>query len=109
MKKLWLDDNTPPPDDTWTWTTTACEALALLRESYFDEVSLDHDLGTELDGNDVLICIFSHTQEDAEYRPPRVIAIHTANPVERFAMIATAQNIRDVDLVTAESKTGQRF
>lgn len=107
--KLWLDDNTHPPDESWHWAVDAGEAMVWLKREYYDEVSLDHDLGTELDGMDVLMLIYELSVNDENYQPPRVIGIHTANPVERIKMIATAQNIRDVDLVTAESKIGQRF
>lgn len=43
--KLWLDDVRPPPDDTWTWATTAEQARGILLRSNVVEASLDHDLG----------------------------------------------------------------
>jgi hypothetical protein len=98
---------------SWTWAKEADEAMCLLESFAFEEVSLDHDLGTELDGADVLEFIRDNAVNDnwgaGHGRTPLIIGIHTANPVERIAMINTARMIPGVKLVTAESKTGQRF
>lgn len=44
QKKLWLDDRRTEPGG-WVRTLTAPEAIALLSDGSFSEVSLDHDLG----------------------------------------------------------------
>lgn len=60
--KLWLDDERPPPDDTWTWVKNAgqfVQSLMRLKLSYdaagniaggeytdkYEIISFDHDLG----------------------------------------------------------------
>lgn len=49
-RRLWFDDIRQPPDDTWLWARTVGHAKELLTEAWFDECSLDHDMGLhELD------------------------------------------------------------
>ena len=51
--KIFLDDIRNPPDDSWTTCRSAEIAIALINELRVDEISFDHDLGTELTGHDV--------------------------------------------------------
>lgn len=46
---LWLDATRPAPSDDWEWVKTASEAIDALAGGYFDEVSLNHDLGSDPD------------------------------------------------------------
>ena len=86
--KLWLDDERPAPDDTWTHVLTASHCIYLLGcRSVFlvTELSLDHDLG---DGNGTGYSVACWLEEEAasgRYVPP-VIRIHSANPVGRANM-----------------------
>ena len=89
--KIWLDDFRSAPEG-WTHCLTA-EAMMDALEWNWDSiecVSLDHDLGTELDGMDVL----NHIEELAFTwnTMPFVIHIHTANPAEssRMRKVASA-------------------
>lgn len=41
--KLWLDDERPVPDETWTAAYTAKEAMLLASQHDIVEASLDHD------------------------------------------------------------------
>lgn len=75
MRKLWVDDERHPPDDTWRWATNSADAVHWLQDSAIDEVSLDHDLG----GFDTArpIVLWMCTEEAW----PKVIRVHSRNPV----------------------------
>jgi hypothetical protein len=82
--RLWLDDLRPAPEG-WTWVKSAAEAIRLLDAETVDEISLDHDLGDtgrpEMTGYDVALHL---AQRAVEGKPvPRIVGIHTANPVGR--------------------------
>jgi hypothetical protein len=89
---IWLDDERNPADhgkSDWTWIKTAEEAISLLKAGIVENISLDHDLGTELTGYDVAAWI-----ERAAFDknvPPLAWFIHTANPVGRKRMIASLE------------------
>ena len=51
--KVWLDDERPMPDGFDVHVKTAEEAIQLISEGKVSEISLDHDLGTELTGYEV--------------------------------------------------------
>jgi CheY-like chemotaxis protein len=89
MIKLWLDDYRLPPDESWTIATTAKEAIAILDSVDVDIVSLDFDLGDEDrcgTGLDVARHLVALTKRG---RPmPRVVMLHTQNPVGRERMLA---------------------
>lgn len=87
-RKLWLDDVRPPPDDTWIVTRTARGAIALLRAGGIDELSLDHDLGSDdpgANGKAVLNWIEQEMHVRGR-RPPKDIRVHSMNPVGRHSM-----------------------
>lgn len=52
--RLWIDDERDPkewsPMKEWVWAKSAEEALDLLDSYIFDEVSFDHDLGSDEKG-----------------------------------------------------------
>ena len=78
--KLWLDDERRPPSDEWDWARTFLSAIELIltHRVIYDEFSLDHDLSEhEPTGYDFIRWV-------AISRPdllPRIIRIHSANPV----------------------------
>lgn len=88
MIKLWLDDFRLPPDDSWTHAYTAKEAIAILDSTDVDVVSLDFDLGEAErcgTGLDVARHLVALTKRG---RPmPRVVMLHTQNPVGRKRML----------------------
>ena len=51
--RVFLDDKRAAPAG-WTLVRTAEETIALLESGVVEQLSLDHDLGTELTGYDVL-------------------------------------------------------
>jgi hypothetical protein len=99
--KLWVDDERPAPDDTWLRAYTSDEAILLLLEhsvNPIEEVSLDHDLGGEDTGMEVLDFII-----DIRIWP-RTLTIHTANPPARKQMLLAA-NAEAPDWVDIYVKT----
>jgi len=91
--KLYVDDirQLPQYHPDWTLVRTYAEAMKWLATGMVTEISLDHDLGEEKTGYDILV----HLEKEAERkRPcPRVIHIHTANPVGRKNMEACRTSI----------------
>ncbi len=98
--KLWVDDERPAPDNSWTVAKTSDDAIAFLYEvgtdasvykystegekEVIEEISLDHDLGGDDTGFKVLDWMISW----AEW--PKVLTIHTSNPPARKRMLAAA-------------------
>lgn len=89
--KLWVDDIREAPKN-WAWAKTFTEAKTLIERCDIDEISLDHDLGGELTGYDILNYI--------EWRKmvlgveiPKIIHVHTANPVGRQRMQIVVQKL----------------
>lgn len=92
--RLWVDDERPAPDDTWTVAKDSAAAISHLymigtpaviaMGDSLEEVSLDHDLGGEDTGFKVLDWMI---QWDCW---PKVLTIHTSNPPARKRMLAAA-------------------
>jgi hypothetical protein len=80
--KLWLDDVRTPPDETWTWVKTVDEAIGLMKTSDVTEASLDHDLGSDLDGNELpagRTLVYWMAENDVW--PAEALSVHSANVV----------------------------
>lgn len=79
--RLWVDDERPPPDDTWTWVKTADEALDafLNRGLNIVEISFDHDLGEGGTTRELASCVLGLAHA-GQRQPPRWY-VHSANPV----------------------------
>ena len=84
--KLWVDDERPAPGPPTEWVTckTSAEAIKAMMSRFFDEISLDHDLGGDDTGMKVLEAMI------LEQRWPQVLTIHTANPPARAQMLLAA-------------------
>jgi len=81
--KIWLDDIRKPPDESWTWVSTAEKAWALILKEEIESISFDHDLGDgKLTGYDL-----AKTIEEYSYIGgiEKKISwnVHSANPVGR--------------------------
>lgn len=97
MRNLWVDDERLPPDwqngadipeSFWNYAKTASAAFFRLnKEGTPTTVSLDHDLGEEKTGLDVLRFLLN--EEDGVLKPDCII-VHTQNVVGRTNMIAEA-------------------
>lgn len=84
--KLWLDDlRTPPPG--WTWAKTFDEAVEILKTGLVVAASLDHDLGLEKTGYDVVCWM-----EENDVWPKNGVSVHSMNPVGRAKMQVVIEN-----------------
>lgn len=81
--RVYLDDERQAPIG-WTRTTKVCETIELLRTNKVTHLSLDHDLGCEKTGYDVLLWIEQEMGFN-KFNPP-IIKIHTANSSARVKM-----------------------
>lgn len=88
--KLFLDDERIPKTPGWSVVRTATEAIELIRLGYVTEISLDHDLGTELTGYDVAAFI-ERSVILGEIRMPKW-NVHSANPVGRDRISQALKN-----------------
>jgi hypothetical protein len=88
--RVFLDDiRNSPPD--WVVVRTAEEAIALLQTGEVTAMSLDHDLGGESTGMEVLEWIEWEVVERG-FQPPQLI-VHSGNPVGRERMRAAVESI----------------
>ena len=95
--KLWLDDIRPAPPG-WTWVKTAVKAAELIKSGVVDIASLDHDLGS-LEGG-----MYGGSEAPTGYDLvkwmvrencfPRVVRVHSANPVGRMNMVETLKRYK---------------
>lgn len=88
--KVFLDDMREAPSG-WILLKHPTEVIELLKQNLVTELSLDHDLGTNETGYDVLLWI-----EEAVYsigfKPPLMV-VHTSNPSARIKMESAIQSI----------------
>lgn len=97
--KLWVDDERPAPDGTWTVAKDSATAISHLYmlgtpavNGTLEEVSLDHDLGGEDTGFKVLDWMVQWGYW------PKVLTIHTSNPPARKRMLQTANHEGPADM-----------
>jgi hypothetical protein len=89
--KIYLDDVRETPAG-FVRTYTVEETIDLLKNNFIEELSLDHDLGTEKTGYDVLLWIEREVVLNG-YIPPGIMKVHSANPVGREKMTSAIQSI----------------
>lgn len=82
---IWLDDLRQAPEG-WVRTYTVDQTISLLKEGGVDTLSLDHDLGTESDGVDVLKWLEAQDKGEGNDYWPNVVSIHSSNSVGRMNM-----------------------
>jgi len=75
--KLWIDDIRPAPEG-WVQAYTSDQAISMLAENTFDEVSFDHDLGGDDTSRRVILWI---CENDIPWPP--VVRVHSMNNVGR--------------------------
>lgn len=78
--KLWVDDRREAPPG-WVWAKTAPEAINHIATGEVEEISLDHDLGEEMNGHTVATYI-EGAAHSGEVKKMKWRA-HTDNPVGR--------------------------
>lgn len=84
MINVFLDDCRNPPDN-FILAKNASECRVLIQNNDINILSIDHDLGETETGYDLVKWLV----EQGLYEPeiyPRVIYLHTANPVGRHNM-----------------------
>lgn len=88
--KLWVDDERPAPDNSWTVARTSNDAISKLTlmglTLQVDDISLDHDLG----GDDTGFRVLDYLIEYDNW--PDVLTIHTSNPPARKRMLQAANH-----------------
>ena len=111
--KLWLDDVRPAPAG-WTIARTAQEAIALLDQETFDEISLDHDLGATPEdgmfaaggsletGLDVALHIAA-----GNLSRTTPIRLHTWNPAGAQRMMHTLQDAGFINVTDRSYRMGE--
>lgn len=75
MHALFLDDVREPPKGWHLVRTAADFCIVVGREPVFDVMSLDHDLGDDLDGTYVADWLVRNM-----WKMPKRILIHSSNP-----------------------------
>lgn len=93
--KLWVDDTRVAPEG-WLWAKSYKAAMQLLEANDYDfeVISLDHDLGGNKNGYDILCKIEERVNDYQNYKP--FIGIHTQNPVAREKMQKVADQINEL-------------
>jgi len=90
--RVFLDDKRVAPAG-WTLVRTAEEIIALLESGVVEQLSLDHDLGTELTGYDVLKRLEKILfDEQIDFKVPEIF-LHTGSPAGRERMRLALQSI----------------
>jgi hypothetical protein len=92
--KVYLDDIRSPLDDWDVIVRNYESCIEILKTGKVTELSLDHDLGTERTGYDVLCWIEFHVKEE-NFKTP-IIYVHSSNPVAQEKMILTVEKIYDL-------------
>lgn len=89
--KVYLDDIRAPLEDWDVIVRNYESCIKILMSGRVTELSLDHDLGTEKTGYDVLCWIEFHVAEE-NFKPP-IIWIHTSNLSAREKMMLAVEKI----------------
>lgn len=100
MAKLlvWLDDERPMKDGYNVHVKTAQEAIELIKTGLVERISLDHDLGADVNGTGYDVAKFIeegaylYSQNDSNGIPPIKVSLHSQNPVGRKQMAEACQN-----------------
>jgi hypothetical protein len=95
--KVWLDDTRPAPEG-WVHVRTPEEAIELLRAGGVEGLSLDHDLGLDVEarertGYDVLLWLEAEVAA-GRTRPPAVMRVHSGNVGAVTRMEQAVESIR---------------
>jgi len=81
--QLWVDDLRDPNDyvkGDWVWAKTSEEAFKHLSSNKFEVLSLDNDLGEEVEGKDIFNWIEERLYwNDIDLSKLKVIYVHSSN------------------------------
>lgn len=92
-KKLFVDDERFPVDDTWDIARTFHEAICMLEKYQYDVVSLDHDLqcfygNREMTGYDILNFLIERKINGGWFHLPSKIIVHSQHEAQAIKMRA---------------------
>ena len=92
--KIYLDDERQTPAG-WFRVYNYTQCISLLETTKPTHLSLDHDLGEEKTGYNVVNWIEAKAFLDSSYHPP-IITIHSANPAGRQNMQRGIDSIKRI-------------
>ena len=92
--KIYLDDERQTPAG-WFRVYNYTQCVSLLETTKPTHLSLDHDLGEEKSGNDIVNWIEAKVFLDSNYQPP-IMTIHSANPAGRQNMQRGIDSIKRI-------------
>lgn len=104
--RLYLDDRREPTDGYDVLARTAARAIHHLKSGEVTHLSLDHDLGGEETGMEVLDWIQREMTEGG-FVPPEVMVAHSGNPAGRAALNRAIESIRRQQARESEAKKQQ--
>jgi hypothetical protein len=90
--KIYLDDIRAEPEG-WIRVKTAQEAIGLLKSNNVSEISLDHDLGDDINGTGYDVILWIEQEVYMKNYIPPVIKVHSANVPAGDKMEAGIKNI----------------
>jgi hypothetical protein len=102
--KFWIDDKRDAPNSNWVTIRNYTDALTLLKlvnGSYIIELSVDHDLGGEKTGYDLINWIEKEVHNNIAYVAPFSIKCHSSNP-------AGAKNIESA-IISIYNQMAKRY
>lgn len=91
--RLFVDDVRDIPNG-YICARNYSSAIGMLIVGEFEEISLDHDLGEEKTGYDIL-CWIEYQMVTNGFKPPKKIRIHSSNPVGRMRMEQVIKSIEE--------------
>jgi CheY-like chemotaxis protein len=77
IRLMWFQATLENPSCKVILASSADAALIWFKETTFDLVFFDHDLGFGMDGSQLAYHILSHPEE---FKAPKAVWIHTCNP-----------------------------
>ena len=94
---LWLDDERDPavhsPHYKWVWVKSAKAAIAALETGAVERISLDHDLGNEMEvGNGYMVAKWIEESAYLNKIPHLSWSVHSQNSVGAASMRAALTN-----------------
>lgn len=85
--RIFLDDLRQAPLG-WVHTKSVQETIQLLGNFNVTEISLDHDLGDDVDGNGYDVLCWIEEQVARNYYSAPMVHVHTDNPSAREKMVS---------------------
>ena len=102
--RIWLDDERQPPEESdYIWIRHPDDCIEILKSGLVQDISLDHDLGTELNGHDVVVFI-----ENLFFTRgiiPTLCRIHSPNPVGAQRMKIALERLSERASAEGETMT----